>query len=253
MRITRQAGSRAKEFSGDVRVAALALHSVHYNFCRVHGPLRVTLATGAGPATEPWDGGDLLKVACRHEPSGTFETCRGHLSGIICTLLSMTFRTAVGSRNREYDGERRFRMPKRCSDVTHKLLGLTVWACALATLASFATLGGRAADVSDHSPITSDSGAVQVPIEQVRREMAMHGSRAIAPFIGSALTSEFGILHTTLEVLSSAEVEAQYTFTFRGAHGQPLLVPVEQSACASCSAWQYTGQGTVSPNGQGDD
>ena len=141
-------------------------------------------------------------------------------------------------------------MRKRFSEVPHTPLALTVWACTLATLAVFATLGGRAADVSDHSPITSDSSAVQVPPEQVRREMAMHGSPAIAPFVGSALTSEFGILHTTLEVLNSAEEAVQFTFTFRDAHGQPLPMPVEQPACASCSAWQSTGQGTVGPNGK---
>jgi hypothetical protein len=40
--------------------AALALHFCHYNFCRVHGSLRVTPAMQAGIADHVWEISDLL-------------------------------------------------------------------------------------------------------------------------------------------------------------------------------------------------
>lgn len=40
--------------------AAAALHFAHYNFCRIHGSLRVTPAMAAGLASEIWDVADLL-------------------------------------------------------------------------------------------------------------------------------------------------------------------------------------------------
>ena len=97
MRIIRQPGSRAKEFSGGMRAAALALKSLLHNCCRVHGTQRVTLATEVGPASQTWDAGDLLDVACQHERSGTFETFRNHLGGIVCAVWARTLRTAVGA------------------------------------------------------------------------------------------------------------------------------------------------------------
>jgi transposase-like protein len=43
--------------------AALALHFAHYNFCRVHGSLRVTPAIGAGISDHVWDLAEL-KLDC---------------------------------------------------------------------------------------------------------------------------------------------------------------------------------------------
>ena len=40
--------------------AALALHFAFYNFCRVHGSLRVTAAMEAGIADHVWTLGELL-------------------------------------------------------------------------------------------------------------------------------------------------------------------------------------------------
>ena len=43
---------------------AVALNIAHYNFCRVHGTLRVTPATAAGYAKSAWSMEDLLLAAC---------------------------------------------------------------------------------------------------------------------------------------------------------------------------------------------
>ena len=40
--------------------AALALHFVHYNFCRVHGSLRITPAMAAGVADHVWNLDELI-------------------------------------------------------------------------------------------------------------------------------------------------------------------------------------------------
>ena len=40
--------------------AALALHFAHYNFCRIHGSLRVTPAMAAGLTDHVWDLADLV-------------------------------------------------------------------------------------------------------------------------------------------------------------------------------------------------
>ena len=40
--------------------AATALHFANYNFCRVHGSLRVTPAIAAGIVSSIWEIGDLL-------------------------------------------------------------------------------------------------------------------------------------------------------------------------------------------------
>src|SRR5947207_11988026 len=45
--------------------AALTLHFSHYNFCRVHGWLRVTPATAAGITNRVWEIADLLAVQLR--------------------------------------------------------------------------------------------------------------------------------------------------------------------------------------------
>ncbi len=40
--------------------AALALHFAHYNFCRIHGTLRVTPAMEAGITDHIWSLGELI-------------------------------------------------------------------------------------------------------------------------------------------------------------------------------------------------
>lgn len=44
--------------------AALALAFAYYNFCRIHGTLRVTLAMAAGISRTPWTTEKLLEAAC---------------------------------------------------------------------------------------------------------------------------------------------------------------------------------------------
>jgi hypothetical protein len=41
--------------------AALAPHFAHYNFCRIHSSLRITLAMAAGIASSVWEIRELLK------------------------------------------------------------------------------------------------------------------------------------------------------------------------------------------------
>jgi transposase-like protein/IS1 family transposase len=43
--------------------AALALHFAHYNFCRVHGSLRITPAMAAGITDRVWEISDLIAVS----------------------------------------------------------------------------------------------------------------------------------------------------------------------------------------------
>ena len=40
--------------------AAAALHITHYNFCRVHGTLRITPAIAAGLTDHVWESDELL-------------------------------------------------------------------------------------------------------------------------------------------------------------------------------------------------
>jgi hypothetical protein len=42
--------------------AALALHFAHYNFCRIHGSLRITPAMAAGITDRVWELEDLLNA-----------------------------------------------------------------------------------------------------------------------------------------------------------------------------------------------
>ncbi len=41
---------------------SVALHYMHYNFCRIHKTLRVTPAMAAGVTDKPWGIGDIVKV-----------------------------------------------------------------------------------------------------------------------------------------------------------------------------------------------
>ena len=57
-RLTRLTYAFSKKW--DSLKAALALHFAHYNFCRVHGSLRITPAMAAGIADRVWELTDLL-------------------------------------------------------------------------------------------------------------------------------------------------------------------------------------------------
>ena len=57
-RLTRLTYAFSKKW--DNLKAALALHFAHYNFCRVHGSLRITPAMAAGITDHVWDLAELL-------------------------------------------------------------------------------------------------------------------------------------------------------------------------------------------------
>jgi hypothetical protein len=44
----------------DNHVAAVAIHSMHYNFCRIHQTLRVTPAMAAGVTNRLWSIDDVI-------------------------------------------------------------------------------------------------------------------------------------------------------------------------------------------------
>ena len=57
-RLTRLCNGFSKKL--DNLKAATALHFANYNFCRIHGSLRVTPAMAAGIVSSIWEIGDLL-------------------------------------------------------------------------------------------------------------------------------------------------------------------------------------------------
>ena len=57
-RFTRLTNAFSKKL-GNLK-AALALHFAHYNFCRIHGSLRIAPAMAAGVTDRVWDLRDLL-------------------------------------------------------------------------------------------------------------------------------------------------------------------------------------------------
>jgi hypothetical protein len=57
-RFTRLTNAFSKKLEN--HVAAVALHFMHYNFCRIHQSLRVTPAMAAGVAKSPWTVEDLV-------------------------------------------------------------------------------------------------------------------------------------------------------------------------------------------------
>jgi len=59
-RLTRLTYAFSKKW--DNLKAALALHFAHYNFCRVHGSLRITPAMAAGVADHVWTIGELMNA-----------------------------------------------------------------------------------------------------------------------------------------------------------------------------------------------
>jgi hypothetical protein len=60
----RRFGSLTKAFSKKVEshAHAVALHYMHYNFCRIHKKLRETPAIAAGLADRLWGVNDILRV-----------------------------------------------------------------------------------------------------------------------------------------------------------------------------------------------
>ena len=60
-RLTRLTYAYSKKW--DNLKAALALHFAHYNFCRIHGSLRITPAMAAGIADRVWEISDLIGVS----------------------------------------------------------------------------------------------------------------------------------------------------------------------------------------------
>jgi hypothetical protein len=58
-RLTRLTYAFSKKW-GNLK-AALALHFAYYNFCRIHGSLRITPAMAAGIADHVWDLAELLR------------------------------------------------------------------------------------------------------------------------------------------------------------------------------------------------
>ena len=59
-RFTRLTNAFSKKI--EHHVAAIALHYMHYNFCRIHQTLRVTPAMQAGIANHVWSILDLISL-----------------------------------------------------------------------------------------------------------------------------------------------------------------------------------------------
>jgi hypothetical protein len=60
-RFTRLTNAFSKKVEN--HAAAVALHFIHYNFCRIHKTLRVTPAMEAGLATHVWTYEELVVLA----------------------------------------------------------------------------------------------------------------------------------------------------------------------------------------------
>jgi hypothetical protein len=59
-RFTRLTNAFSKKI--EMHMAAVALHFMHYNFCQIHGTLRVTPAMAAGIETRAWEAHDLVSL-----------------------------------------------------------------------------------------------------------------------------------------------------------------------------------------------
>jgi hypothetical protein len=55
---------------------SVALHYMHYNFCRLHKTLRVTPAMAAGVTDRLWSVSDIVTILEAWESSGNTETAR---------------------------------------------------------------------------------------------------------------------------------------------------------------------------------
>jgi len=56
---------------------SVALHYMHYNFCRIHKTLRITPAMAAGMTDKLWSIGDIVKVSEDWEDSQTNAKPKG--------------------------------------------------------------------------------------------------------------------------------------------------------------------------------
>ena len=76
-RFTRLTNAFSKKLEN--HVAAIALHYMHYNFCRIHQTLRVTPAMEAGIASRVWEIDDIVALLEAEELAviGTDENNRG--------------------------------------------------------------------------------------------------------------------------------------------------------------------------------
>lgn len=59
-RFTRPTNTFSKK--AENHACAVALHVMHYNFCRIHKSLRVAPAMAAGVTTRPWDVEDIVAL-----------------------------------------------------------------------------------------------------------------------------------------------------------------------------------------------
>jgi hypothetical protein len=59
-RFTRLTNAFSKKVEN--HAAAVALHFMHYNFCRIHQSLRVTPAQAAGVTNKLWDVEDIVAL-----------------------------------------------------------------------------------------------------------------------------------------------------------------------------------------------
>lgn len=59
-RFTRLTNAFSKKLEN--HAASVALHYMHYNFCRIHQTLRVTPAMEAGLSDRVWDAGDIVAL-----------------------------------------------------------------------------------------------------------------------------------------------------------------------------------------------
>ena len=59
-RFTRLTNAFSKKLEN--HIASIALHYMHYNFCRIHQSLRITPAMAAGIANHPWEVAELVSL-----------------------------------------------------------------------------------------------------------------------------------------------------------------------------------------------
>jgi hypothetical protein len=65
-RFTRLTNALSKK--GENLEAAVALHFMHYNFCRIHQSLRVTPAMEAGVSNRIWEISDIVELLDKESP-----------------------------------------------------------------------------------------------------------------------------------------------------------------------------------------
>ena len=57
------------EKSSKITLCQVALHYMHYNFCRIHKTLRITPAMAAGVTDHVWDVADIVSMIEAAEPA----------------------------------------------------------------------------------------------------------------------------------------------------------------------------------------